>query len=297
MHRINMLPALRMRVASAMFAALVLPLAAAQNGSATVWGIRSTAGSAPDFSTAPVELFSINEDGSSYTDHGNLFNATAGTDTDFDALAISPSLGLMAFEIIGDGASSRLTSINTASVTATAVGPSLAGREIRGAGFDVNNQLWAVDFTSAELLRINPQDGQILGTPIQLNDGVLPISFSGNGIDLAVTADGDYFLTTFDEIFSLDVQTGELTQVHMDATNFGNVGGAFSGENVDDLLVLDVFSDEDFARYETDSGFVRTVLFTLPTTINSGRGDLAALIPLVVPEPGSGALFLLGACI
>ena len=65
--------------------------------------------------------------------HRSRCDHAGGTRIDVDALGMSASRNLFGYEIINDGASSRLLSIDTATAQATAVGSALTGRNVRGA--------------------------------------------------------------------------------------------------------------------------------------------------------------------
>ena len=276
------------RLASVFTVALV-SLVMAANARAGIWGIRSTGtSSAPSYSAGPVELFSINEDGSGYVDHGDIFNLTPSALTNFDALAVSPHYGLMAFEIFSSGTTSRLSTINPAgdgthAVTGTKVNLALSGREIRGAVFDLKDRLWALDTTSSQLLQVDPvTGGEKAGSVVGLSLGGSPYTFSGNTVDLAVRSDGSFFMTAVDggvaKVFSLDETTGALTQVYANSSWLGEVGSTFPPAAAPNhLFAFDVSGAEDFVRYDlTGPAITRTHLFTLPGTMNSGRGDMAA---------------------
>jgi len=278
----------------AVFTAAVVSLVVTANVRAGIWGIRSTAAGAPRASTDPVELFSINEDGSGYVDYGDIFNDSAGVNrtTDFDGLAVSPHYGLMAFEFFGSGSGSRLSRINPAgdgthAVTGTKVNLALSGREIRAAVFDLKDRLWALDTGNSQLLQVDPvTGGQKAGSVVGLSLGGNPYTFEANAVDLAVRRDGSFFMTAVDggvaKVFSLDVTTGALTEVYANSSWLGEVGSTFSrAAAANHLFAFDVSGAEDFVRYDlTGPTISRTHLYTLPGTINSGRGDLAAAITM-----------------
>jgi hypothetical protein len=251
-----------------------------------------------------VELFSINEDGTGYVDHGDVFNTSENVNryTDFDGLAYLPAYGLVAFEYFGSGTGSRLSTVNpdgdgTHDVTATKVDDYLFDREIRGAVFDRQQRLWALDARHEEILRVDLLDGSMKpGSNVGLTLGGSPYDVS-DAADLAVREDGSFFLTSVDggvaKVYSLDETTGALTLLHANTAWLGEVGATFSrSAGANDLFALDVQSDEDFVRYDLSGSVTRTALFTLPATMNAGRGDLAAEI--VIPEPSTLAIFGLG---
>ena len=274
-------------------ATVTLLLVGAQDASALVWGIRSTAtNSPPAYSAPPVELFSINEDGTGYVDHGTIVNISPGVGrpTNFDGLAYNSRFGLMAFEVFGSGTTSRLATIDpdgngTYAVTATKVDLALSGREIRGAAFDEKGRLWALDTIGNVLLQVDPLTGGMIGSPQSLTLGGSPYTFEGNTVDLAVTPEGKAYMTAVAasdaRVYTLDTNTGVVTEIRQDPNWLGEVGATFSlPTGPTQLFALDVSGAEDFVRYDLPpaGGIPRSVEFTLPSTMNAGRGDLAANI-------------------
>jgi len=289
--------------------AAIVSLILSSEARAVIWGIRSTAPSGSRPSGPPVELFRINEDGTGYADHGDIWNTSVGVDryTDFDGLAFSPAYGLVAFEYFGSGTGSRLSTVNPAgdgthAVTATKVDDYLFDREVRGAVFDRDDRLWVLDARHDEILRVNPLDGTMeAGSNVGLTLGGSPFDVD-NAADLAVRQDGSFFVTSVDggvaKVYGLNETTGALTLLHANTAWLGEVGATFSAlGGVNDLFALDVQSNEDLVRYDLSGPVTRTGLYTLPATMNAGRGDLAAemLFPeTVIPEPSSLAIFGLG---
>jgi len=106
---------------------------------AIVYGLKSAADSLD--STTPTYLFKFDEKGGGVSGVRQVKVGTASVDA--DGLAVSPSLGLYAFQL--SGSSSRLLKINESTGVATSVGPFLSGRSIRGALFDRDNRLLAID--------------------------------------------------------------------------------------------------------------------------------------------------------
>ena len=278
---------------SVVAATVALFLVQAQDASALVWGIRSTAtNSPPAYSAPPVELFRINEDGTGYVDHGTIVNISPGVGraTNFDGLAYSSRFGLMAFEVFGAGTTSRLATIDpdgngTYAVTATKVDLALSGREIRGAAFDEKGRLWALDTIGDVLLQVDPLTGGMIGTPQGLTLSGSPYAFEGNTVDLAVTPEGKAYMTAVAasdaRVYTLDINTGVLAEIRQDSNWLGEVGATFSVHTgPSKLYALDVSGPEDFVRYDLPpaGAIPRSVEFTLPGTLNAGRGDLAANI-------------------
>ncbi len=258
------------------------------------------------YSGAPTHLFTFREDGSQFTDLGELRLGGAGLDA--DGLAIGPGHGLLAFQLteandkLGHPRDARLIAIDPTTATATPVGAWLTGRDIRGAVFDAADRLWAVDALGNELLEIDPTDGSVIAgsaVPLALAD-------VDTSCDLAVDADGTFWLTSLDRvagasvIHTLDPATGAVTAQHSDPGQ-GLVGLAFSqAAGPDDLFAFDVNmnsvpglgDNDDVFRYDVANAFARTVLHgNVIQDFNAGRGDLAALI---VPEPVTVTGLLIG---
>jgi len=274
---------------------------------AAIFGLKSCGSGSPGVcssgnvpnSLPPAHLFSFEEDGSQFTDIGAV--NIGGTEIDADGLALSSTHGLLGFELVKSGFStvgSTLISINPNTAVATPIGSNLNGRDIRGAVFDQFDNLWALDAQNDEVLQIDPATGSVVNTPISL-------TLSGNLFnlssvsDIAVKADVTFFIVDFtnssgSSIYTLNTGNGSLTLVHTDSTvgldgNItGAAGAAFSSETPPDaLFTYDAVFDEDIFRYDIDSGFSRTLLYSdVINSFNAGRGDLASITPTEpVPEP------------
>ena len=267
---------------------LVFSLALAGRVHATVFGLKSLApGIGP--SAAPTHLFSFAEDGSNFTDIGSVQLGSSGIDA--DALAISPVRGLLGFELTGTG--SRLIGIDSITAIATVIGPILTGRDIRGAVFDLTDRLRVLDASSDELLEINPMTGQVVGTPVGLTLGGPSFDLS-NGSDIAVRENGNFYLSSLDSFYTLDLLTGALTLAHSDSGQFfpGVTFSTPGGE--DDLFAYEANFTDDLLRFDVDASFNKTPLYTnIIPSFNAGRGDLAAAMT-IIPEPGALMLFSIG---
>ncbi len=269
---------------------LCLILAVTGTAGAITYGLKSLAPtSGPTVSAPPTHLFQFAEDGSWFTDIGAI--KLTGADIDADGLAASPNHGLLAFQIADSG--STLIALDNKTGVATAVGSELSGRDIRGATFDLADALWAIDATSDDLLRIDPTTGIILGSPVALTLGGSAFDLS-TASDVAVRRDGTFYLVSCPGIYTLDAQTGALTNIKVDSGQ-GLSGAAFSLAAGNDALLAayEINGPDDVFVYDVDAaGIPRTVLYpNIIPSFNAGRGDLAAVI---IPEPVTMAGLMLG---
>jgi len=265
--------------------------ALAGHAHATIFGVK-TCGSDPQCgsvpSGAPAELFSFQEDGSLFMDLGTV--QLSGQSIDVDGLAHSPTHGLMGFELQSDG--SRLIAINPTTAEATAIGPLLSSRDIRGAVFDTTGVLWALDAAADVVVQVDPLTGTLLGTPTSLAFGGTPFNLT-NGSDIAVRHDGTFFVSDSSRIFTLDVGSGGLTLLHTEtAVEPGTMPGAnpfYAGlafatsSGSSNLFAYEVNGFDDLYTY--DNNFNRALFSgNILSSFNAGRGDLASA---AVPEPAS----------
>lgn len=294
-----------------------LPLAAAlmcfawPAMSGTVYGVKSLSPGGAEISTTPAVLFSFLDTGGPGVSVIGSVTRDSGQ-IDVDGLALSRTHGLLGFEMIGTDASptSRLVSIDTTSAVATSIGSAMTGRAMRGAMFDRQNRLWAVDSASNSLLRIDPTTGAVLGeTSITIGGSPRDIS---PGTDLAQRADGTVVLTTYrfeqpdfdgPTFYTLDLDTGEATLAFVDTTPdpffpaipVYNSGLAAGGDlNPDVLFTLDGDGSDDLFQYALPSYLRTLVAANVHPAFNAGGGDLASLAPLDVAEPISSTLLTVG---
>jgi uncharacterized repeat protein (TIGR01451 family) len=255
-----------------------------------MYGLKSAAGpSLGDPSNPPTSLFKFAENGSSVVTVGSV--KVGGLTIDADGLAISPSLGLYAFQlnnIGGANESSTLIQIEKSNAVATVVGPSLQLREIRGAVFDHLNRLWALDRNNRELLQIDPATGGIVGSPVPLTLNGTRVAPT-NDLDIAERADGTFFVNINSNVYIVDITTGTLTfqflddiQNSADGTPLIHIAGiAFSANaGLNDLFAYDINGGEDIFRYDVTLGDNSRlkIYANLPPSFNAGRGDLAAVV-------------------
>ncbi len=278
----------------------LLPVFSAQ-AQVTIFGLKSCGSGSPGFcgsgtipdSLPPTNLFSFQDNGSGFVDHGAV--TLSGSGIDADGLAFSQSQGLLAFELQKSGTAttgSTLISIDPNSALATGIGSFLSGRDIRGAVFDQSDSLWALDAANDELLNIDTATGAVLGSPVGLNIAANAFNLSDVS-DIAVRLDGSFYVGNDSDIYTLDIGSGELTLANTDSVQ-GFSGMAFANDTPQDaLLAFDVNGFEDIFRYDLDAGFSQSTLFlNIIPSYNSGRGDLAAFTP--IPEPSTTVMLGFG---
>lgn len=255
-------------------------------GAGPIYGIKSLAPASGAPSTSPANLYWFNSDGTGFTDRGAITVGGFGQ-VDADGLAISSRHGLLAYHLTGNG--STLMSLNVDNAVGTHIGGALLGRQIRGAAFDLADRLWAIDSVANEILRINPLTGAILSaTSIQVGSGTLNLFDSS---DIAVRASGAMILASGDSFYSLDPFSGSASLI---GTHAGNSlsGLSFSLDApADRLFGFEVNGTDDIFYYNIDTSFAPNLLLqNIIPGFNSGRGDLASL----VPAPGAGVLLFAG---
>lgn len=276
---------------------------------ATTFGVKACGSGACSTAGPPVRLFSFLEDGSSFTDIGTVTLGGAAIDT--DGLAISHTQGLLGFQM--GTAGSRLLRLDPATAVATAIGPVLSGRNIRGAVFDLADTLRVLDAANHQLLQIDPTTGLIVGAPVALTLGGNPFMLQ-IGTDIAVRANGTPYVASYSsqsDLYTLDMATGALTLVFSDSAIQGTHPPYFQGITFSEtassesyLFGYDANGPDDIYRYDVDAGAgSRTLVHgNIIPSFNAGHGDLAALMPrpavvpgpASVPEPSTFVLTILG---
>jgi len=261
-----------------------------------VWGVKTQ-----DIVGPPATLFHFAEDGSGLTGVGAV--TLSGVEIDVDGLAMNAQGVLYGFAVTSSGASSQLLPIDTTTAVATAIGTPV-DLDIRGAVFAADGRLLTLDAQNNELLEINPATGAAVGPGIGLTvagvgQDVSTITDIAQGPDGAFTVSG--IGTVLNELYSLDVATGQAVLVHTDTVVMLDgrlpalVGLAFSdaAPDPDVLFAFDFNNSEDILAYQTDAAYARTVLHAnIFPAYNAGRGDLATT---PVPEPASMLLIALAA--
>lgn len=295
----------KIRLAGSFIFALLVGLFSVSQVQAISFGLKTCGSNSPGFcgggiiagSLPPTHLFTFEEDGSTFVDVGAV--KVGGSDIDSDGLAYSSTLGLFGFQLHKSGTTTTgasLISINATTATATTVGSLLDGRDIRGAVFDVNDHLYALDASANALLRVDPTTGNLIGTGISLALGGNPFDVSDVS-DLAVDRNGSYWLADIASIYSLNIVTGELTLMHSDPT-VQLSGITYSDVGMQDILYgYDVGDFDDILSYDTALGFSSAMLYPdIIPAFNAGRGDLASQAPSMssIPEPSTWLLFFSG---
>ncbi len=242
-----------------------------------IYGIKSNA-QPSDPSSAPAVLFSFDNNGGSLTNHGTISVPGVGQ-VDADALAISSSHGTVAFRLEAEG--STLMHLDAATAVGTLVGARHDGRDIRGAAFDADDRLWAVDAARDEILEIDPQTGAVVGAPIGTHTTSDAVDVS-TGADLALQITGQMWLVSNATFYTIDPATGMCDEAGADPTTPAQffVGAAFAPTaGRDRMYVFEVNGSDDLQNVDASGNFTPTSL--LPNILpqfNSGRGDLACLL-------------------
>lgn len=249
---------------------------------AEVWGVKSRnivgAGTQP-----PSTLFRVSAFGGPLFVVGQV--TLGGNDIDVDALAMDSMDELYGFEVISDGASSRLITINLADAAATVVGLELPGRNIRGATITAGGRFLAIDTASSELLEIDRDSGLAVGPGIELTLGGTPLALS-HVTDLVEDGAGGLILVDHNVFYALEEGSGELEHLYtdMDPGPDGrivyHVGLARETEDLRDaqFVAYDGNGTDDIFAYSADGNFARTeiALHIIPE-YNAGGGDLASV--------------------
>lgn len=260
------------------------PVTKAYNPTSTfdsvVFGLKSFAPGGSLLSTTPAKLFSFDVNGSNFRDLGTM--TINGELLDADGLAVSEKYGLLGFVI--DSTGSYLISIDPNTATAFSLGSHLLGREIRGAVFDLDDNLWAIDSASTSLLMLNPSNGSVLKSIALKKDGQ-PFSMYDPGTDIAIDDEGKFYLTAYSGqangaiIYTLNPSTGVLTQVAADPWQYLNGITFASADTTNHLFAYEGNYEDEIFSYDVNSNYNRTVLFpNIIPEFNAGGGDLAAIV-------------------
>lgn len=250
-----------------------------------IWGLKSH----DEFSEPPTTLFRFQADGTFVT-VGQVI--LSGADVDADALAMDAYETLYAYVLDTSAGTSQLVQLDLETAAATAVGPVLSGREMRGAAFDAQGRLLVLDAVEDQLLQINPSTGAVIEMLYQLTDVT-------NCTDITQQIDGSYMLTDADMLkrLFLDVN-GVFTEFWRDELPDDGSPIYLAGISICDampdpelLYAYDVSREDDVMTYEytyvPDDRVTRSELISdLIPAYNAGRGDLAAMpATLLRPYP------------
>ncbi len=248
-----------------------------------VFGLKSRSnntGGAGEYLT-PATLYAFRAKDSPLYDLGPV--TRSGTQIRADGLAFSSQHGLWCFEPT-NSTTSTLYKLNPETAEVIGNGIVFADRQIFGAAFDRRGQLWAIDQTSDQLLRIDCTAGVVLQqTPLTL-DGI-PLSLSSASGDICFDPMGNAYLVDFENLYRLNVHTGALTRLYQDkpAPRF-LVGAAIPTSHPDRLIGFDVtmtsIDNDDIFVYNLADLKQPDYLFkAILDSYNAGRGDLATQVP------------------
>ena len=237
------------------------------------WGLKTH----DPVSEPPTTMFWFDETGANYRELGTV--RLAGLEIEADGLAMSPRGELFAFQVNG----SRLLSLNAVTAAATAVGPVLNGRNIRGASFTLAGRLLAFDCASRELLEVNPVTGQQVGAAVALSANLDASTTAG---DLTQMPDGSLCFAYHEFLDWLDPVSGRLTQIYQDTAAFPDgfipyccgIACVPGSEPSNKLFGYEASQNDSVYYYLPSANFARTLLVDdVVPSYNAGRGDLAGL--------------------
>jgi RHS repeat-associated protein len=245
-----------------------------------VFGLKSQAPGGTVLSIPPTKLFSFDLNGSNFQDLGAV--TINGELIDADGLALSEKYGLLGFALSGNN--STLISINPNTAVATVLGIPLVGRHIRGAVFDLDDNLWVIDAASTALLMLNPNNGSVLKS-VSLTSSGQPFIMYDEGTDIAIDGEGKFYLTAYSGevngsiIYTLNASTGALTEVALDPWQYLEGITFASADNNNRLFSYEANYSDDIYSYDINANYQRTVIFPdIISQFNSGGGDLAAIV-------------------
>lgn len=249
-----------------------------------LYGLKSRSnntGGAGEYLT-PATLFAFQADGSQFVSIGAV--TKNGVQIRADALAYSAAAGLWCFEPTSTSVST-LYRLDPASAMVISDGIVFNNRQIFGAAFDRRGQLWAIDQTSDELLRIDLASGSLRQqTPLTCNGTAFNLD-SASG-DICFDAQGRAFLVHYNGIYRLNPLTGVLTELFLDTTGYAKflVGAAVPAELPEMLAAFDItmtaIDNDDVFIYMLPQPAAPSCLFnSILNSYNAGRGDLATAIP------------------
>jgi hypothetical protein len=269
----------------------------------TYWGTKSRWGVAPSISHLPVVLFKY-----AYGDSGIDVIDTIhrdGVEIDVDALACHPVLGLVAWEVTPSG--SQMVLLDSMLATAQNLGPYMAGRQVRGACYDREQNIFALDHGYDELLTISGTDGSVLAS--------VNLSLGGSPFDLVAACDLDrigdawYIYAQF-SLYQLNTATGEVVFMFTDTAvdpgdnvnNNCNVVPAICGiaelpqAGIGSFIAVDGNCQDDLFQYNVITADSRAELVhDITPSFNSGAEDLALAVapqstPIAVAAPVGSVL-------
>ena len=251
-------------------------LALGMPGANGFWGLKTH----DPTSQAPTTMFWFDEDGANYRELPRV--TLGGLEIEADGLAMSPRGELFSFQV-NAGGGSRLLSLNPSTAAATAIGPALTGRNIRGATFTLSGRLLAFDYALRELLEVNPTTGEQVGVAVALSTNLDATTTAG---DLTQMPDGSLLFAYHEFLYQLNPRTGTLTQVHRDTAPLPDgyipyccgIACVPGSEPANKLFSYEASEKDSVYSYLPSSNFARTLLLNnVVPSYNAGRGDLAGL--------------------
>lgn len=243
---------------------------------ADLWGVKTK----DPLSSPPSTLFRI--EAGSFFPVGEI--RLGGVLIEVDGIAVLPGPTLRAFRITDGPVASQLVAVDAMTAVATAIGPALDGRKIRGAGYGGGGKLLAVDDVANQLLEIDEATGVVIGAPVAITYLAAPFNLL-DGCDLVESAGGQWVLSNSNSLYALDPLTGALTLLHVDGAAgpdgsplylVGLAWGADLGGGVR-FAGMDINGNDEIFAYDPAAGYARTLAFgNILPAYNAGRGDLAS---------------------
>lgn len=137
-----------------------------------------------------------------------------------------------------------------------------------------------------ELLQVNPETGEIIGTPQLLtkNSNRFNISISG---DIAVNSDNEFYLVSdASGVHSLDINTGELSFVGFTGFNYPgnpyNYGGITFADSADEdnFFLTEANHTEEILKANLETQSNQILFSNIISSYNAGATDLAAKVTI-----------------
>lgn len=182
-------------------------------------------------------------------------------------------------------ATSQLVSIDPTTAVATAIGSPVSSSSVNGAGFDMNNQLYALNAVNGTLVQVSLADGSH-SSPVTITGTSISSMYHG---DIAFDIDNNaYIVSHNDSVMPLDIVTGVAgtalfpppldPQGRLDTLNGmavvdNNSGYYLEGTVYDEVVTIGSMS-------APSSGGARISLSVPPTSTlvgNAGSMDLAGM--------------------
>lgn len=251
-------------------------LALSLPGANGFWGLKTH----DPVSQPPTTMFWFDESGENYRELPRV--TLGGLEIEADGLAMSPRGELFAIQVSAGGGS-RLLSLNPITATATAMGPVLTGRNIRGATFTLSGRLLTFDYALKELLEVNPVTGEQVGVAVALSTNLNATTTAG---DLTQMPDGSLLFAYHEFLYQLDPCNGTLTQVHQDTAPLPDgyipyccgIACVPGSEPANKLFGYEASENDSVYHYLPSTNYARTLhVNNIVPSYNAGRGDLAGL--------------------